>query len=139
MQSRGNRTEHVKHNVSASQLIRTALILLVFSSPVPAQDESAAETAAPAKVATAPPAAADTAASSAVTEVTQPEAKPPAGWKVFRKGEEVVWCTDGATTGSRVRKERQCMTPQQYQEMTADARRSTEQATRRPLGPIDRD
>lgn len=139
MQSRGNRTEHVKHNVSASQLIRTALILLVFSSPVPAQDESADETAAPAKVATAPPAAADTAASSAVTEVTQPEAKPPAGWKVFRKGEEVVWCTDGATTGSRVRKERQCMTPQQYQEMVTDARRTTEQATRRPLGPIDRD
>ena len=123
----------MKSNPSASQLIATSLIMLVFSSPVPAQDAAATETAAPTKVVAVPPTTAETATRPAVAEPTLPEAKPPGGWKVLRKDDHVLWCTEGNATGSRVRKERRCMTPQQYQEMVASARRATEEATRRPI------
>jgi hypothetical protein len=51
------------------------------------------------------------------------------------KGDEIYWCTDGAITGSRVRTERQCLTPAQYKEMVINTRNVTEDMSRRVLPP----
>jgi len=81
----------------------------------------------------AQPSAAKPAATEAKTAApVEVKRKPPGGWRVVMKGETVYWCTKQIQTGSRVRTEERCMTPDQYdalvvasQEMAEDARRTT--------------
>lgn len=123
--------QHVAYTLPAA----TLLIALGFlsahaedaaTSP-PAEETVAKAPAAPtpATEPTAPPAAAATA------EIT----KPPGGWRAVKQGDEIYWCTNGAITGSRVRTERQCMTPAQYKEMVINTRKEAEDMTRRVLPP----
>jgi len=78
---------------------------------------------------------------TAGTDDVQPAPAPkparavPYGWKEVKKGNTIFWCTRAPATGSRVRVETQCMTPVEYVERTEEAKRATEEITRKVIPP----
>lgn len=81
----------------------------------------------------APSAAAVPAATGAKANAPAKGARnPPGGWRVVMRGQAVYWCMKQKPTGSRVRSEERCMTPDQYdvlekssQDMVDDLRRAS--------------
>jgi hypothetical protein len=80
----------------------------------------------------APPSA--TGPASTETKAAAPvsaKRKPPGGWRVVMRDETVYWCTKQIQTGSRIRTEERCLTPDQYdalalssQQISDDLRRT---------------
>jgi hypothetical protein len=132
-------------NCRLSALTSSVLILLSISyfARAEAVPDSASPTAPAAPAASAAPAEDSAQAASepglpvavVAKKVLEKEEKPPAGWKVAKRGDKVFWCTISLVTGSRVRTEQQCVTPSQYREMVESARRETEDITRRVIPP----
>jgi hypothetical protein len=140
-------------------MIASVLSLLVIPMSAPAQEATAApeisvtpETPAapadpespPAQVAeppeaaeaAAPPPAPGPTAITEVVKVTRPELKPPRGYDVVVKGDQVLWCAETQALGSRVRKnDRECVTPEMYQEMVWTHRRVLDDAGRTTIPP----
>lgn len=80
---------------------------------------------------TQPPATEPAATEAKTAAPVEVKRNPPGGWRVVMKGETVYWCTRQIQTGSRIRTEERCVTPDQYdalvvasQEMVEDARRT---------------
>ena len=128
----------MKRVIACTLPAATLLIAAGFHS---AQAEDAAPTppaaaaSADAQPAPAPATTPAIAPTAATTSVAPDPSKPPGGWRAVKKGGEVYWCTEGAITGSRVRTERQCMTPAQYKEMVFNTRQATEEISRRVIPP----
>jgi len=86
-------------------LRRILMLTVLVAAGVPflaRADDAQASSSKPA--ATAAPTATDGAA----------KRHPPGGWRVVMKGETVYWCTKQIQTGSRIRTEERCMTPDQH-------------------------
>ena len=77
-------------------------------------------------------------ASTEATKAAPVTAKrnPPGGWRVVMKGETVYWCTKQIQTGSRVRTEERCMTPDQYDALEASSKEMVEDLRRASPPPV---
>ena len=83
------------------------------------------------------PAATEPAATGA-TKATDGAAKrdPPGGFRVVMKGSTVYWCTKQTPTGSRIRTEERCMTPDQYDALEASSKAMVEDLRRASPPPL---
>jgi len=77
-------------------------------------------------------------AETGATRATDGAAKrdPPGGYRVVMKGQTVYWCTKQTPTGSRVRTEERCMTPDQYDALEASSKAMVEDLRRASPPPL---
>jgi hypothetical protein len=55
---------------------------------------------------------------------------PPSGWRIVMRGSTVYWCTKQKQTGSRIRNEERCMTPDQYDALQEASKRMVDDLRR---------
>jgi hypothetical protein len=116
--------------VTRLQLIALPVVVSVILAGTANGTEPEAAAAGPANDRVSPDASDEAAPPSPPPARTVPH-----GWKEVRKGNTVYWCTRDIATGSRVRTEVQCLTPVQYKERAEEAKRATEEITRKVIPP----